>query len=470
MSEHKRSISGGDQPISRHPLFPVIVALWFGALVGLAGLALPALLLERAVTALNIARIIPMAAPPLGSTARILVTAGMMGLGGIVGLLVALRLARRSRDGLETSQQSDEQPDTVFGTSAESGKASRRDRPPAGRRRSLAPAEETTVSEEDAPREPQILNVAEFDLADFVETGEPANSSAPEHLDNRLFEAYARGTAPSSAINDLSSAKETGRDDAPASADMTSFIPVAEGDNAPERDRPSAAARIAGATLEELSPIELLERLALAMERRREAARTTPTLTIPIEPETESAPEPDGESGKQAIDAAPPPFAMPRFNAVRHPDPAPVRQDDASFVPPRVPAALRPVDPAAFEGEGEDALPGYIPPRHIGGKMAGLADRAIAAEAADSDEDEREAGELERGYSSLLDLSRTDRQKPAHEMSVNEPGPAMPMSRPSSDRPFDAPGAGRSGKPDPEAAEKALREALATLQRMSGAA
>src|SRR5690348_7996627 len=40
LAEHDRTKARGKLPISRHPLFPATVALWFGALFGLGSLAI----------------------------------------------------------------------------------------------------------------------------------------------------------------------------------------------------------------------------------------------------------------------------------------------------------------------------------------------------------------------------------------------------------------------------------------------
>lgn len=81
-------------PISRHPLFPALVAAWFAGLLGLGCLTLPAVLLERAVDMTGLAAILPAAAPPLGQTARLLIALAAAGLGAGLGLLVARQVVR----------------------------------------------------------------------------------------------------------------------------------------------------------------------------------------------------------------------------------------------------------------------------------------------------------------------------------------------------------------------------------------
>jgi hypothetical protein len=78
-------------PISAHPAFPAIVALWFAALLGLGSLVLPIALIEKLVTVTGIASLIPAAEPPLGFTAR----AGIALAASIAGALVGLALARK---------------------------------------------------------------------------------------------------------------------------------------------------------------------------------------------------------------------------------------------------------------------------------------------------------------------------------------------------------------------------------------
>jgi len=81
------------QSISRHPLFPVIAALWTGALLGLGSLAIPGWMIERAVLATHIQTVLPAAAPPLGLTARLLLAMALFCFGAVVGLMATRRRA-----------------------------------------------------------------------------------------------------------------------------------------------------------------------------------------------------------------------------------------------------------------------------------------------------------------------------------------------------------------------------------------
>ena len=80
-------------PISLHPAFPAIVALWFAALLGIGSMVLPVVLLERMVDVSGLAALVPAAGPPLGSTARILIALGAAIVGALGGLAIARRVA-----------------------------------------------------------------------------------------------------------------------------------------------------------------------------------------------------------------------------------------------------------------------------------------------------------------------------------------------------------------------------------------
>lgn len=93
MATTKRKPAQG-KPITSHPLFPAVVALWFGALFGLGSLAIRPALIEGLVIKSGIDLIIPAAAPPLGVTARILIALVMSALGAVIGASLAWRVAR----------------------------------------------------------------------------------------------------------------------------------------------------------------------------------------------------------------------------------------------------------------------------------------------------------------------------------------------------------------------------------------
>lgn len=93
--EVKRAGGGAGRSIRAHRLFPAFTALWFAALFALASLVVPVAVIQSAVVALGLPKIVAAAAPPLGFTARVLVTLALVGLGGLLGLVVGLRLGTR---------------------------------------------------------------------------------------------------------------------------------------------------------------------------------------------------------------------------------------------------------------------------------------------------------------------------------------------------------------------------------------
>ncbi len=203
-------------PVTSHPLFPAVVALWFGALFGLGSLAVRPTLLENLVLKSHIDLIIPATAPPLGVTARILIALLLAALGAIIGIALARRIARpkiaepierkRSAKDLHASavryRARDAHPDAParapisaheeLGQDFGSGTAA-----PAiiaMRRRALVNEAEQVdfVPHEFAPlpgAAPQILNIAEIGL------NEPAGA-APQSPDLAEFAPAAASSVP----------------------------------------------------------------------------------------------------------------------------------------------------------------------------------------------------------------------------------------------------------------------------------
>lgn len=609
VAEHTRSRTGGSQtpaqPISRHPFFPAIVALWFGALFGLGSLALRPALVEQLVLATHLDAVLPMAAPPLGATMRILLALAMTGLGGAIGFVIARRVAMPAANRVDPRE------------------AAAPEAPATGRRRSFTAQPDNTAP---AALDPAILDVADLDPDGFdaaapvaaapaiparesasgtfvtpplaaadpvIEDEEPAACDDTVSLDHRLFESYARDVQAASegeadvevdavvnAACSVDAAPGFALLDAPEGIEREAQVEPADAPAAPVHL--IAGARISTAPLAELSPVELLERLAIAMARRREedarlaqaeadaaaAARDEAIAVVAVEPvviETAVAHADVSEADDVVLDAHVAVEPLP-VAATHEPEPQPDIEPEPGFVPPppvrferlalravsfepaqpvvsdaepaeeeqaaapepaieieepvalRVPAALRPVDPLAFDDEDDDALPGYIPPRHIGRAPDSFAPFAVPASLAATaaiepdqvsvvaeqaaawaddeiddaayaldetdigDADQESDGEeetLDSGYSSLLSLSRPSAPRQSF-IRIDEPddaGEVRPMvvfpgaepeaaAAPSAGpRLFDGPARG-----DAEDTERALRAALATLQRMSGAA
>lgn len=84
----------GKAPIATHPAFPLIVALWFAALLGIGSLVVPVALIEQLTLSTGLSAFVPATAPPLGFTARALIALGSTAAGAIAGLLIARQIAR----------------------------------------------------------------------------------------------------------------------------------------------------------------------------------------------------------------------------------------------------------------------------------------------------------------------------------------------------------------------------------------
>lgn len=79
-------------PVTAHRLFPAFAATWFAALFGLGSLAIPGSLLGAVVLKTGLPALVPAAAPPLGFTAHLLVAFALTVFGAALGLALALRL------------------------------------------------------------------------------------------------------------------------------------------------------------------------------------------------------------------------------------------------------------------------------------------------------------------------------------------------------------------------------------------
>lgn len=80
------------RPITGHPAFAPLLALWFAALLGLGVAVLPTPLLERGLNGLGGAALVP-----LTTTGRLIASGAAALLGAALGLALALPLYRRGR-------------------------------------------------------------------------------------------------------------------------------------------------------------------------------------------------------------------------------------------------------------------------------------------------------------------------------------------------------------------------------------
>jgi hypothetical protein len=269
------TVKRGPRPIAWHPLFPAIVATWCAALFGLGALAVRTALLEAAAVASGIDKLVPAAAPPLGTNARILIALALALLGAAVGAIIGHLLAR----------------------SKPSARARRAEAAAAKAARSKAreAAAAVTVSAKTADEAPNFIDISLLNLDDTLRI-EPG--PAPE----------AEFIAPEPEADPAVEASEPKSPPAPGTA---------------------AAAQLTGAALDSLSHVELIERLAVSLHKRREDA--------------EEASE-DGElPPRSAADTR----LAAELRAVLSPVP--------SYYPPAPEPATPRFAQAQFDAEGEDS-------------------------------------------------------------------------------------------------------------------
>ncbi len=93
-------------PISSHPAFPAIVALWFGALLGIGSLIVPAAVFEQMFAISGLIEIVPATRAPLEFTAQLGIAGAGTALGALAGLLLARKVAgARLRQGRSTGSE-----------------------------------------------------------------------------------------------------------------------------------------------------------------------------------------------------------------------------------------------------------------------------------------------------------------------------------------------------------------------------
>lgn len=493
-------------PVTRHRLFPVVVALWFAALLGLGSFAVPAAMLSEAVSASGLPAVIPAAAPPLGFTAQALVALVLTATGALVGFAIGRRIGGRrpasvlrqhAPSSVPTVRARDSHPDAPprrpFSASEHlpaPEPVEMAETPFPGRRRALAVTDETQPAEHrDIVPVPGSGEVMPLDLSTLFAEIESEGTVRGEEV------LVAEPVIAEPVEEPIEAPAVVAPEPTAAQSMPVMAVPVAAAMVPTPAVR--AASPVAAAPLETLGVVQLVERLALAIGEHRQRypesgapegfAEALRTLggTAP-RPSKVSEPEPETPALPAAAPAAvaPPPAPAPtiaRFEkapVVTLPvTPAPwipAADDDALELPAQAARFLRIETPA----EASPVVP------------ADAEDEILAAE-------DTAAG----GYSSLLSVP-VIRQPETVEDAADEPSPPEPAEAPGRqmfvriDEPVEAPGAepvvifpGHAAAPagqqpgestrqplvsgqsslDREEADRALRAALATLQRMSGA-
>lgn len=510
-------------PISAHPAFPAIVALWFAALLGIGSLVLPIALFENLSEATGLSSLAVAAQPPLGATARIMIALVAGGLGVFAGLAIARRVIAASEPRptprRATAMRSAKRPISAHEEFGEGGidddaaDFTPRDALP-GRRRALSVTDDSARSEflDHAPLpghdflppahaglDPQPLDepldLAEFD-AEPVAIEEAAADAPVRRFDHHLPTAGAAfGTAalsgPPVPGAGFMRAAEPNRHAVAASQPPV----VAEDQPMTAAETPDVVTEPADlfapeSRLDEPAIVDLVERFARALQQRREEVQLAVAAEADMVVDVTFA-FPSKDASARAAEMPPPaPFAPPAIPPV-----------------PVVPMALRPLGFDDFGDGDDDDTPALGLPLAAARPFAAQATAAPSEPAPEPDE---EPGESEESYSSLLAMKSPfglpreavridDESGPGGEPIepvVVFPGQSARRASPASDgpardavafsstplRPFDAPAtrteaAGRPASFAPPAkpadageTERALREALEKLQKMSGVA
>lgn len=528
MNDKPRRQAAGQSPVSAHPAFPVIVALWFAALLGLGSLVLPTALFERFITGSGLAEVYEAARPPLGVTARIAIALAAAALGALAGIAIARKVSaantpqpvtRRAaalRSAAQSAPMAVKRPISAHEELGAGGlDADRESGPedqlvrhaPTGRRRALSISDESARSDflDFAPLPGQSYAAAATQPLDLIAYAEPADPAAEEP-------AAVRETAPdSSSVFDSGALSllpgQTSSPETTMTDPIASPAFVRREDTAPALEPVGFAADTAPSGLGALAIVELVDRFALALESHRRPAKAIG--------EPEQGPAEAAET--VAADVATAPFTAPLS--------AQYTAQYSAYTPPvpAIPAALHPIgfENDDHETEGlpdldltaaltraapKNAAPAPSPAHPLPAPFAAL---TLPDENGGDDDDTDEAGE--QGYTSLLAMKGPFGlpREPvrieddidgdgAIEPVVVFPGQAIRKASPAPDGPsrdagssmaggvrlFDAPlervqqAAATGGRPfaapgsqqaaDPGKTERALREALEKLQKMSG--
>jgi hypothetical protein len=430
-------------PISSHGLFPVIVAIWFAALFGFGCLVLPIVLLERVSDASGIAKMIPAAAPPLGPTARIMLSSCAGVFGALLGFVVARRVAKA---------QANARP-------ADTGRQMRfaEETPAARVRRPILAMEELGVEriEPAAESMPAIAAttpihegkrplVSPEESAPFHVPPIPPEQGKPAHWadEHPLMPSMASMTDKVPAQHGWEHALRPVAAE-PADEPESPEFDALQADDEAEQQLPAPApgpAVEANAFLEELPP------LAAPLPEQRRIVRKRPPASALADPLRALL------SGRAApTDKIAGPLELLGMVQLAERLGRSIHEHGAVARPTPEKPVAGPANGSAPLDETASTTAGYA-------RLAALAEMANEDEPRDTDADDGESDEdvAAAGYSSLLAIGN----------------PAAPVSE--APRPFDAPApalaSGRLAGRDPAETERALRSALATLQRMSGAA
>lgn len=472
MTKTKRKAKA--KPITAHRLFPALAALWFAALFGLASFAVPVELLQRVVVASGLPHLVAAAAPPLGFTARALVALLLTGLGGVIGLALGLRLSARHRVAIDPATWAEVQDDAP-----------------------VAPRVRARDAHPDAPpRRPLVVSADMIDESETAILIDESASTLPRLRPLAADDALSAELAP--AAFDPFAIYEN--EEEPADLFVPpAFLTVAREQAAPREEAVGAPTEM---------PI-VAEAEADAVPAAEPEVETAAAAEAEAEAEAEAQAEPDAvkEADVAAHDPAPVVVASPALtpslfakarDAMGESGPSPVAQADLDGLGlvqlvERLALAIadhrRALDSVADDLAGLDGRDVLAMPRPS---------RLGAADADSTDRGQPEGAVREERYSSLLDMAAAVRRSDPARHFLSGRGAASPQpvvifpgqgraQRPDGDEvasaapaPFERPylaavptrfqaveDEAEDAPRDAASTEQALRDALATLQRMT---
>ncbi len=473
--------------IMAHRLFPALCAVWFAALFGLGCLAAGTDALGMLVQHLHLAAIVPAAAPPLGMTAHLVLGLMLAALGGGLGLVLGVALRARATGTPLRRPRAPAEPAADPGDASAPRVRSRDAHPDAPPRRPLVVTEDvlpypTAVGDPVPASVPAPVIVppvfepvgyledlpggdADHDVADGDHTA--GNHAQDDHAQDD--HAAALESPFLAAAYDAAS-----RGEAPVVASPVTPVIVPENAAVPEpvAATPPLASLAAAAPqvplqsapLGSLGLVQLIERLALAIATRQARRATAEVAPAPAEATDHLAPlhrfDPLTMDHKGPLLRAKP-SKLADFGGGHTAQAAP----HDTFAPVRAPL---PHDPLADLTDWSHDDHDHVPVEAHGLTAGAVLDHDDAADAAHPDD-----ADCEDRYSSLARMTlRRPELMPSDLIAPGDPlphgghgetgVPGDPVVR-FPQRPSVETGAAQA----PDDADRALRDALATLRKIS---
>jgi hypothetical protein len=423
--------------VSSHPAFPVIVAVWFAALLAIGSMVLPLALFESLAIASQLADSFAAAQPPFGSTARIAVAIVAGVLGALAGLFVARQVA--AAQARNSARARAKPPISAHDELGEGGLDAADDD------EFIAPREEFTG------RRRALAQVEESDRHEFVDLAPLPGQSLDEDdpLDLEAFEE------PEEVV-EVEPEYE-------APAQFAQAEPDPEPDAVAREPAPELAPPVTERPLGELGMVELVERFATALQRHRERAEQPPAAEAASAVDFEERPLPvalqpfgfDERTNDEAGDDE----SAPDFDFAA----ALSRNGEAFAAAPEASEQLANSGVDAFEEEFEETAEAEYTSLLAMKSPLGNAREPVRIDAADSEEDDGENGFCEPVVAFPGHAGRRAAPGSGADSPQSFDAPLARAERAVVHGPLASPVARQTG-----GTERALRDALEKLQKLSG--